>query len=91
MNPNNRQIRDSRNTKAREKVAMELRRACKLQWDVPVSFIDLEHIENVFSCKFLVFNLNDIPILRSSINIQRSLVFKSESKYEKNIFYYMMI
>ena len=80
MNPTNRAIRDSRNIKAREKVALELCRRCGMTWGVPVSLDDLSHIEDVFDCNLYVFSMNNIPILKSSINIWNSLVFKSVSK-----------
>ena len=86
MNPTNRAIRDSRNTKAREKVALELCRSCSMAWDVPVSLDDLTHIEDVLDCNIYVFSMGNIPILKSSINIVNSLVFKSLNKEKKQYF-----
>jgi len=86
MNPTNRAIRDSRNTKAREKVARELCNRCNMSWGKPVALTQLEYIENILECNLYVFSLNEIPILKSSINIWNSLIFKSISK-DKNKYF----
>jgi len=63
MNPNNRAIRDSRNTKARAKVAKELCDRCGKSWGIPVSLIELEQIEEVLGCNLYVFSLHELLIL----------------------------
>ena len=87
MNPNNRAIRDSRNTKSREKVARELCDRCNMEWGNPVNLTQLEHIEEIIDCNLYVFSLNEIPVLKSSINIWNSLVFKSVSRNKNKYFF----
>ena len=57
-------------------------------WGGPISLMDIELIEKVLECNILVFSLNDIPVLGSSVNINNSLVFKSDSIYKKQ--YYLL-
>ena len=54
-----------------------------MEWGVPVCVTSLEKVEDVLDCNLYVFSLNDAPILRSSINIWNSLIFKSLSR-DKN-------
>ena len=51
-----------------------------MEWGVPVCLTSLEKVEEVLDCNLYVFSLNDAPILKSSINIWNSLIFKSVAR-----------
>ena len=59
-----------------------------MSWGVPTSAMDIELIEKVLECKISVFSLSDIPVLGSSVNINNSLVFKSDLKFKDNFLLY---
>ena len=73
MNPENKSIKDHRN-KARVKVAKELCNKCKLQFDEPVCFITFPVIEKALDINIYVIDLNNLPMLKSAINIWNSLI-----------------
>ena len=54
-----------------------------MEWGAPVCLTSVEKIEEILDCNLYVFSLNDAPVLKPSINLWNSLVFKSVSR-DKN-------
>ena len=88
LNPQNKAIRDSRTVHQRRALAEALCKQCKMKWNQPVSLLSLEKIEDILNCNIYVFSLRDMPVLRSSINIWNTLVFKSVPRYPQK--YYLL-
>ena len=80
MNPTNRTIRDNRNQKARDKVAMSICNKSKLQWDTPVRLDSIIFVEKTYNININVIELQNLPILGGSVNIFNSLLYKSDNR-----------
>ena len=80
MNPTNRTIRDNRNQKARDKVAMSICNKSKLQWDTPVRLDSIIFVEKTYNININVIELQNLPILGGNVNIFNSLLYKSDNR-----------
>jgi hypothetical protein len=82
LNPKNKQIRDHRNTKARVKTAINTCNKCKCDWDKPVSFLNIPLVEQTYNCNIYVIDMNNIPMLGSSISLMMNcLMYSSENRH----------
>jgi hypothetical protein len=80
MNPTNRTIRDHRNQKARDKVAMNICNKCKLQWDTPMRIDNIIFVEKTYNININVIELQNLPSLGGNVNIFNSLLYKSDNR-----------
>jgi hypothetical protein len=80
MNPTNRTIRDHRNQKARDKVAMSICNKSKLQWDTPVRLDSIILVEKTYNININVIELQNLPILGGNVNIFNSLLYRSDNR-----------
>ena len=87
VNPNNLSIRDNRNIVARQKAGLELCKKCRLKWNDPVSFLSFHIIENVLDCNIYVLDIDNIPILGSTIKVWNCLMYKTENKNKEHYFF----
>ena len=86
VNPKNSSIRDHRNILARQKAGIELCKKCKLNWGDPVSMLSLPIVETMLDCNVYVLNIDNIPILGSTIKLWNCLIYKSENKNKEHYF-----
>jgi hypothetical protein len=54
MYPENKSIRDSRNPQARQKVAGDICKKCKLVWNQPTPLISIPFVEDAYDCNIYV-------------------------------------
>ena len=80
MYPNNKAIRDFRNTKARINVAKTLCNKCKFEWNKPVAINYLCLVEETSNININVIELQNIPILGGNVNLFNCLLYKSENR-----------
>ena len=73
----------------RTKVAKELCETCGCEWDVPVSFDDLVHIEPILNANVYVVGMDQIPLLGDTCNIYNTLLYKSEKKGATQQFWFL--
>jgi len=80
VHKNIKNIRDSRNTVARERFAKELCNKCKLPWDRKVDFLQIPLVEEALDCNIFIMDIDNIPILNSKINVWHALMYKAENR-----------
>ena len=64
-------------------------RISKLEWNEPVSFYPhIDVVEHVYNCNIYVLNLNDVPVLGSTVSLftSDSLVYKTGNRNNKHYF-----
>ena len=89
MNPNNKMVKDSRYPNTRIRLGSEICKKCNCEWDkvVPI-FPHINIVEHIYNCNIYVINLNNIPILGSSVSLLHSdcLMYKSDNKNKEHYF-----
>ncbi len=80
LNPTNKTIRDHRNVKARDKVAMTICNKSKLQWDTPMRIDNIIFVEKTYNININVIEMQNLPILGGNVNIFNSLLYKSDDR-----------
>ena len=80
INNTDKALKDSRNTRLRERVGRELCNRCKLPWDEEVSFLNIPLVEETLNCNIYVLDLENPNILGSKMNIWNTLLYKSTTR-----------
>jgi len=89
MNPNNKMVKDGRYPNTRIRLGSEICKKCNCEWNkvVPI-FPHINIVEHIYNCNIYVINLNNIPILGSSVSLLHSdcLMYKSDNKNKEHYF-----
>ena len=73
MNPKNRIVKHLDRPSTRIKIGQETCRNYKLDWNEQIAFFThIDAVEHIYNCNICVINLNNIPILGSSISLLAS-------------------
>lgn len=62
----------------RTEIAKELCSKCNMTWDEPVSIDEFPDVEEHLKCNIYVLDVENLPMLRTTLNIYDVLVYKSE-------------
>ena len=87
FNSTTKQIKDSRNTNLRMRIAKEICNKSKCTWDNEVSFLQIPLVEETYNCNIYVIDENNIPMLGTTISLLLNcLMYKSDNKNTQHYF-----
>ena len=61
----------------RKLLAMELCSHCDMEWDKQVSFDDIDKVERALGVNIMIFDIDNIPMLKTTSSIYNSLMYKN--------------
>ena len=83
----NEQIKKGR--KIRYELAKELCELCGMEWDKPVSFDEIHTVEEALNVNIMIFDIDNLPVLKTTSNIYRSLMYKN-NEVKSTTQYYLL-
>ena len=89
MNPKNKQVKDKLWPKTRVRLASAICEKTHCDWDNKVSFLHIPLVEEKFNCNIYIINVNEIPMLGSSISLMMNC-FMYKSLNRGNEQYYLL-
>ena len=73
----------------RKHLAIELCSHCEMEWDKPVAFGDIEKVERALQVNIMIFDIDNIPMLKTTSSIYNSLMYKN-SEVKTPTQYYLL-
>ena len=75
--------------KIRYELAKELCEVCRMEWDKPVSFDEIHLVEEVLNVNIMILDIDNLPVLHTTSNIYRSLMYKN-NEVKSTTQYYLL-
>ena len=89
MNPKNEQVKDNTWPKTRMTLGGDFFSKSRCDWDTKVSFLQLPLVEEQCNCNIYIIDVNNIPMLGSSISLlMNCLMYKSLNRGKEQ--YYLL-
>ena len=89
MNPDNNTIKRSDRPKTRIKIASDICKKCKMEWDKPVPFTpNISIVEHIYQCNIYIIDLYNIPVIGSVVDLlsSNSLMYMTENRGNEHYF-----